>query len=81
MLYIGFKLRIQETLKSCHDLGIVTRLDWQGAWHFEMENRETIQQFPHQVSLKGTGHNGCSETIAARLDKIVTRFWTAVTSI
>ena len=37
---------------------IVLRLDWQGAWYFEMENRDVIQQLPHQVYLKGTGHNG-----------------------
>jgi len=49
-----------------------------GSWD---GNRDAIQQLPHQVSLKGTGHNGCSETIVARLDKIVTRFWTAVTCI
>jgi len=88
LLYIGFKLRIQVTLKSCHDFGhrdtiglVGSMVFWDGkSWH-DLGNRDTIQHLPHQVSLKGTGHNGCSETIAARLDKIVTRFWTAVTSI
>jgi len=42
MLYIGFKLRLQENLKSCHDckhrdtIGLVERLV------LEMENRDTI---------------------------------------
>jgi len=54
---------------------------WDGkSWH-DLGNRDTIQQLPHQVYLKGTSHNGCSETIVARLVKIVTRFWTCVTSI
>ena len=85
---LASNLWTQESLKSCHDFGhrgtiglAVGVVFWDGKlWH-DLGNHDAIQQLPHQVSLKGTGHNGCSEKIVARLDKIVTRFWTFVTSI
>ena len=88
MLYIGFKLWLQENLKSCHDfghrdtIGLAERLVfWDGkSWH-DLGNHDAIQQLPHQVYLKGTGHNGWVRTIVARLVKIVTRLWTFMTSI
>jgi len=53
-----------------------------------MENRGTIWEivtrlgyFLTKFPLKATIHNGYLEKIAARLVKIVTRFWTVVTSI
>jgi len=70
-----------KTLKSCHDSGHRDTIGLAERLVLEMENRDAIQQLPHQVYLKGTSHDGCSETSVARLVKIVTRFWTCVTSI
>jgi len=42
LLYIGFKLRIQETLKSCHDSGHRDTIGLAERLVLEMENRDTI---------------------------------------
>ena len=66
----------------------MARFCWPGARIHEMENRGMIWEivtrlgyFLTKFPLKATIHNGYLEKIAARLVKIVTRFWAAVTSI
>ena len=42
LLYIGFKLRLQENLKSCHDCKHRDTIELAERLVLEMENRDTI---------------------------------------
>jgi len=57
--------------------------DWIGSEQGTLR-RKIVTRFNYFLTkfpLKGTSHSGYLEEIAARLVKIVTRFWAAVTSI